>query len=558
MFFFFPKKYSTAIRSFKSRKVFLIALYLIDPNFWTRISCIFVKSFLESSNSTSEKKCHKARFGEKKHSNLQGITEQRGKDEGKRVKTQERPANARKMIKNFVVKVQNRQFVALSNWVGQEVELSNSRKYRQSRERNKRDTSNVPPFAAALVENDQSAASWHQRLQNVEKLLENQSDCDALAFTTIYLFWISVGAISCVEDGAHYRLNHHAGSTERMFGKIEQREKESANEIETLAVIRRLHPRLPALTADFTKSVPLTRIRDITHGKGDKNGKCREVRQEIKHTIQNKLHRCSGPEDLVASEKMLQKLTAPGTDYLEEFVNEFKIFYRELKEFFNASGVVERLEKLINTSEGDSTARDAANAFLRAKIATDDQNASLKTLLETLRLLHESRNAIIESLESGNMEDMSERQQWRLAEISLEDYAFVLLSRCSNLLGTEEEPLKQSYSNTEVRDLLNSLAVSFDALNLSYNSEEMKRVAKDSRKLASESSSKLGSNDGGLHVNAIAERAKRAVENFVKSWRMFLRIARINSDQLLGLTTMRLIFLPRARYGRRLCFNRQN
>ena len=91
---------------------------------------------------------------------------------------------------------------------------------------------------------------------------------------------------------------------ERMFGKIES--IEGTDNMSTLAAIRRLHPRLPAFTAEFTQSVPLTRIRDIAHGKGDEHGKCREVRQEIKHTIQNKLHRCAGPEDLVASEKMLQ------------------------------------------------------------------------------------------------------------------------------------------------------------------------------------------------------------------------------------------------------------
>ena len=47
---------------------------------------------------------------------------------------------------------------------------------------------------------------------------------------------------------------------------------------EVRALVRRLHPRLPAFTAEFTQSVPLTRIRDIAHGKGDDNGRCREVR----------------------------------------------------------------------------------------------------------------------------------------------------------------------------------------------------------------------------------------------------------------------------------------
>jgi len=411
---------------------------------------------------------------------------------------------------------ENRVFQAVSNWVGDDVELSNNRKDRSSRDRNKWDTSNLPSFAASLVSNDQSASSWRQKLQSVEKLLcenDQSGSIDSLAFATIYLFWISVGAIACVEDGTHYRPNHHAGSAERMFGKIESIESSVNSNVETLAAIRRLHPRLPAFTAEFTQSVPLTRIRDIAHGKGDENGKCREVRQEIKHTIQNKLHRCAGPEDLVASEKMLQKLTAPGTDYPKAFVNEFEIFYRELKEFFNASGVAERLEKLAS-QDGGSASANAANDFLRAKSNADDSDASLKTLLETLRLLHESRNAIVNMLESGTIADMSARQQWRLAEISLEDYAFVLLSRCSNLLGAENEPPRQNYSSEEVSQCLIALAVSFDTMYLSCKSEEMQRIADDARKLASESASFLATNDGGLRVNAIAERAKRAAENF--------------------------------------------
>lgn len=38
-----------------------------------------------------------------------------------------------------------------------------------------------------------------------------------------------------------------------------------------------------------------------------------DLKREIKHTIQNKLHRNAGPEDLVATEEMLRRITAtPG------------------------------------------------------------------------------------------------------------------------------------------------------------------------------------------------------------------------------------------------------
>lgn len=57
---------------------------------------------------------------------------------------------------------------------------------------------------------------------------------------------------------------------------------------------------------------------------------------QIKHTIQNKLHRNAGPEDLVATEAMLAKITKNPGEYSEAFVEQFKIFHEELKDFFNA------------------------------------------------------------------------------------------------------------------------------------------------------------------------------------------------------------------------------
>lgn len=62
--------------------------------------------------------------------------------------------------------------------------------------------------------------------------------------------------------------------------------------------------------------------------------------QEIKHTIQNKLHRNAGPEDLVATELMLGRITKNPGEYNVAFVEEFKIFFKELKDFFNAGRLV--------------------------------------------------------------------------------------------------------------------------------------------------------------------------------------------------------------------------
>lgn len=64
--------------------------------------------------------------------------------------------------------------------------------------------------------------------------------------------------------------------------------------------------------------------------------------QEIKHTIQNKLHRNAGPEDLIATEAMLARITKNPGEYSEAFVEQFKIFHHELKDFFNAGRCVPR------------------------------------------------------------------------------------------------------------------------------------------------------------------------------------------------------------------------
>ncbi len=65
--------------------------------------------------------------------------------------------------------------------------------------------------------------------------------------------------------------------------------------------------------------------------------------QEIKHTIQNKLHRNAGPEDLVATEHMIERLEREG-GYNDSFMDEFRVFRTELRDFFNASSFTDMLE----------------------------------------------------------------------------------------------------------------------------------------------------------------------------------------------------------------------
>ena len=63
---------------------------------------------------------------------------------------------------------------------------------------------------------------------------------------------------------------------------------------------------------------------------------------EHRTLLQNKLHRNAGPEDLVATEAMLKRVTTDGS-FSQDFVSEFKVFTAELRDFFNAGSFADML-----------------------------------------------------------------------------------------------------------------------------------------------------------------------------------------------------------------------
>ncbi|XP_057746448.1 phosphoglucan, water dikinase, chloroplastic-like [Arachis stenosperma] len=112
-------------------------------------------------------------------------------------------------------------------------------------------------------------------------------------------------------------------------------------DIQEVLEICKIYPSLASFKAEFTASVSLTRIRDIAH-RNDIPYDLKIVFPQylkylqIKHTIQNKLYRNGGLEDLVATKTMLAKITKNPREYNQAFVEQFKIFHQELKDFFNA------------------------------------------------------------------------------------------------------------------------------------------------------------------------------------------------------------------------------
>eukprot|EP00744_Colponema_vietnamica_P003379 GILI01005188.1.p1 GENE.GILI01005188.1~~GILI01005188.1.p1 ORF type:complete len:913 (+),score=252.13 GILI01005188.1:91-2829(+) len=243
----------------------------------------------------------------------------------------------------------------------------------------------IDPFILRLVEENKQRPSWRSKLEFVTDFLLNTPDLETkhLAIVAAYMHFVSTGSIQCVEDGQHRRPNHHASLARKIDSRLVQLQQTIPN---IAFLTRKIYPLLPSYAAPFTVSVPLTRIRDIAH----RNDIPQDLKQEIKHQLQNKLHRCAGPEDLRTCESILRRITAPGAQYSGDFVHQFQIFHQELREFFNATTLDERLQDVLKQQDVPSTTRTLVSEFLalKAKSSASPQD-KLITLTRLRQVLQE-------------------------------------------------------------------------------------------------------------------------------------------------------------------------
>ena len=300
----------------------------------------------------------------------------------------------------------------------------------------------------AIAAGAASAPSWLARLELVRSLIgQNKGiSSDTLAASAAFLSWISTGTIACAEDGEHHRPNRAAETSRDVFvnletvaGTLYTKHGTRVGEVEK-QLMRQVHPWLPSFSGEFTCSVPMTRIRDIAH-RGDIP---QELKKEIKYTLQNKIHRNAGPEDLVAVQAMWERVEH--SDYSEDFKYQFRLFNEELRRFFNAAGATERLEALAESLEEDH--RAAADEFRDAMRALDDGSAGHdgmvggegEAVLRALRASATCRAHFTRALSTGMRNDapddaVAQRQAFRLAEIALEESAFVIMARALACAG---------------------------------------------------------------------------------------------------------------------------
>jgi phosphoglucan,water dikinase len=349
--------------------------------------------------------------------------------------------------------------------------------------------------AEKIIAADKRCRSWREKLDFVRELFagEAQPDAGQLADIAIYLRFLGAGQIRCEEDGRHFRPAHHA----RIASEIHQHLAQFTD-AEDFWIARKIYPALPSTARTFQRAEPLTRIRDIAH----RNDIPSELKKEIKTTLQNKLHRCAGPEDLVTSGKILERITAPGANYSADFVGQFKIFHDELKEFFNARSLDEQLTALAEILAGDGA--QLIRDFLAAKSESlgGADRAMPAGQLNTFRLLTGLRERFL----SAVRENSGHSQELLLADIALEDFAFALMSELLNALDAEK-------SKPDWVSLLDALQLTIKNLILSgIETDECRAIESELRAWCRDFNPAVRENM--LRIKATADRARRVAENF--------------------------------------------
>jgi len=427
-------------------------------------------------------------------------------------------------------------------WSGGEVRIMSANEHPHEVD-GRWDVAGLSGPALALVEGDRENKNWKSKVELVAGLVRNLEENDniaeineTLALCSIYLQWVSTGTIRCAEDGGHHRPNHLALASRDVFVSGERRLLNPP--VDDVGLVRRMQPWLPSFAAEFTCSVPMTRIRDIAH----RNDIPSDLKKEIKHTLQNKLHRNAGPEDLVATEALLGRVLAEEGNYSPDFVSEFRTFHAELKEFFNAGGTFELAGKVDpvvrHSSEG---AADTLDRMWRARDSLEADGEGDGSLgggtggkvFELLRAITDVRSLILGKLAAPLLEykdpeynghgkdqqvidpfgeGIDERQRLRLAELGLERYAFVLLARVQGLVEAADGG---GNSPPEVWSALaEATSLGLRHVGLSgFRPDECREAAAE---LAAAEAARGGEEGtaGALRVRAAAERAQRVVEEY--------------------------------------------
>jgi phosphoglucan,water dikinase len=302
----------------------------------------------------------------------------------------------------------------------------------------------IEQFVDLLVQKNNEKKTWREKLATTCQLInDNYNNDQIISLIAAYLYFVNSGQIKCSEDGTHFRPNHSAQHAFNIFKRLYKQifeNSEQINENSFSVVARSILRNLPSFNDQFMVSVPLTRIRDIAH----RSDIPHDLKQEIKHKLQNKLHRNASPDDLVVCEYFINKIKH--ANYSEAFKKEFYIFYDELKEFFNSNN----LENLLHKFKGIS----GQNASQTQEVIDSLKNSDLAKRIEIITNFRENvcSKIIKKEVESGDQIQKTLLQTTSNLDIELENKLFVIISEYIDKLTRNNS---NKFENNYFKNLLN-------------------------------------------------------------------------------------------------------
>ena len=292
---------------------------------------------------------------------------------------------------------------------------------------NKKIPLEIQNFINIIKQKNSQENTWREKLSFTCELINaNDSNDQIISLIATYLYFVNSGQIKCSEDGTHFRPNHSAKHAFNIFKKLYKKifsNSEKINENSFSIVARSILRNLPSFDEQFMVQVPLTRIRDIAH----RSDIPHDLKQEIKHKLQNKLHRNASPDDLIVCEYFINKIK--DSNYSEEFKNQFFIFYDELKEFFNSSGLEKILTKFKDISQENSNKTENIINIIKSN-----------DLIKKIELITDFRKSVCYKIIKDEVLNQEENIQKTLLQttsnldIELENKLFVIISEYINKL----------------------------------------------------------------------------------------------------------------------------
>ena len=280
---------------------------------------------------------------------------------------------------------------------------------------------NIEEFINLLVQKNNEKKTWREKLATTCELInDNYNNEQIISLIAAYLYFVNSGQIKCSEDGTHKRPNHSAQHAFNIFKKLYKQifeNSEQLNENSFSIIARSILRNLPSFNDKFMVSVPLTRIRDIAH----RNDIPQDLKNEIKHKLQNKLHRNAAPDDLIVCEYFINKIK--NANYSESFKKEFYIFYDELKEFFNSNNLENLLYKFKDLN--------GKNSSQTQEVIDSLKNNDLLKRIETITKFRENVTCKIVKDEVYSGDDKIQKtllQTTSNLDIELENKLFVIIS----------------------------------------------------------------------------------------------------------------------------------